>query len=243
MVFNDTATKLGLIQDCEQKLFGDDGYGQISGNANRLYRFTQLLNFAANDATGLILGADTKWQFDDTNYTDYPIGTTNIVANQRDYELSVNHLKTLKVQIKDQSGLWTVLPPFDESDVGARPYLENNTTQNTGTPRRYDKFGTAIWLDPIPDYSSTGGLRIYYQRPPSLFTHTDTTKTPGFASIYHEYLSLYASLQYAKDKTMNDKINTYSQDLQAMQEKIVEFYSKRNKDEISQIIPHNESSR
>lgn len=243
MQYSDTSTKQGLIQDCEQKLFGDDGYGQISGNTNRLYRFTQLLNEGVNEATGIILGADNRWQFDDTNYTDYPIATTSIVSGQRDYEFNVSHLKILKVQFKDSAGIWRILPPFDQDSQDSRPYLENNTSNNTGIPVRYDKFGTALWLDPIPNFNSTDGLRIYFQRPPSLFVSSDTTKTPGFPSIYHVYVSTYASLQYAKDKGITEKVRVYTQDLIDLRDRITEHYSKRNKDERSSIIPRRTSSR
>ena len=46
------------------------------------------------------MGADDRWQFDDTNHTDYPIATTNLVANQRTHVLSVSHLRITRVEIK-----------------------------------------------------------------------------------------------------------------------------------------------
>lgn len=241
--FSDTTTKDGLIQDCEQRLFGDDGYGQISGNANRLYRFTQLLNEGLKQATGIILGADTTWQFDDTNFTDYPIATTNLVSGQRDYTLAVTHLKILKVQILTAatSGIWQEIFPFDMQAQNALPYLENNTG-NVGIPWRYDVHSTGLWLDPVPMYSATAGIRIYFQRPPSLFVYTDTEKQPGFPSIFHKYVSIYASLQYAKDRILKDKVATLTNDLIDAEARIVSFYSERNKDGQPKIVPHREPS-
>ena len=60
--FSDTTGKSGLIQECEMILFGDSGYGQISGNPNRLNYFTNLLNQSMVKIIGAIYTCDGKWQ-------------------------------------------------------------------------------------------------------------------------------------------------------------------------------------
>ena len=79
--FSDTsATKGGLIQECESQVFGDNSYGRISNDASLLATFTRYINEALNRVASLIMTADGRWQWDDTNTTDYPIGTTDLVT-------------------------------------------------------------------------------------------------------------------------------------------------------------------
>lgn len=241
MVFSDTSTKLGLIQHCEVKVFGDDGYGMISGNTNRLYQFTARLNRAQDRLVYLAITADGRWQYDDTNYTDYPIATTDLVSNQRDYPFSIEHLEIEKVLIKDSAGNWTVLLPIDQNDDHARSYIENNSG-NVGMPRYYDKMANSIFFDVTPNYSSTGGIKVYFKRGASLFVYTDTTKAPGFASIFHGYLADHASTFYGLDKGMVNAKNWYT-DLLTQEEAIVDFFSKRSLDEPKIIRARVTSSR
>ena len=42
---------------------------------------TANVNRALDNVVSAILGADGRWQWDDTNYTDLPIGVTDLVAN------------------------------------------------------------------------------------------------------------------------------------------------------------------
>lgn len=240
MVFNDTSTKAGLIQACEQKLFGDNGYGVISGDSTKLLIFTNLLNRALDEVTIQILGADGQWEFDDSNYTDLPIGTTNIVSGQRDYTLSVSHLKILKVLIKGNDDIWNVVPTIDIAEENARFYSENNTG-NSGTPNKVDKLANTIFLDPVPDYSKTAGLKIYYQREPSYFSTTDTTKTPGFASIFHELVVDHAVYKYGGPKQLPAAATALA-DIVKKEAQLIEFYSKRDKDHRARITTRLTSS-
>lgn len=247
MQFKDTATKLGLIEYCETTLFGDSGYGQISNNTNRLYQFTGRINRAQDRFVFLAMTADGRWNYDDNNYTDYGIATTNLVSGQRDYTFALEHLEIEKVLIKDSSGTWTLLTKtIDVSDTFgnsnlAKTYLENNTG-NTGMPVAYDKMANSIIFDKSPNYNSTSGLKIYFKRGPSYFAYTDTIKVPGFASIFHEYLALHASVNYAIDRTITIAKDKYTQ-LAQMEVSIGRFFSTRNKDEKPRLKPLRESTR
>lgn len=243
MVFSDTSTKLGLIQNCETKVFGDDGYGQISGNTNRLYQFTERLNRAQDRFVYLAMSADGRWQYDDTNNTDYPIATTALVSGQRDYTFALEHLEIEKVLILHAAtnGQWTLLHPFDQDDPSAQTYLENNTG-NTGIPFRYDKKANSIFLDPVPNYSVSAGLKIYFKRGPNYFVYTDTTKVPGFASIFHDYLSLHASTNYAVDRNLANAANLNSL-LEAKEASIIDFFARRNRDEQLTLSARSNNSR
>lgn len=240
-VFSDTSTKLGLLQICERKLFGDDGYGQITENTNRLYQFTERINRAQDRFCYLAMTADGRWQWDDDNYTDFAIATTSIVSGQNDYTLNVSHLGIEKVLIKDSGGTWQVITPLDQNDTDAKTYLENNSG-NSGTPTKYDKRGNSLLLINTPNYNSSGGLKIYFRRGASYFVYIDTTKVPGFASIFHSYLANHASTYYALDRTMKKAKDWYA-DLLKEEEAIKEFFSTgRNKDEQPRLAINNADS-
>lgn len=224
MQYNNTTTKDGIIQIEETKLFGDNGYGQISNNSDRLLQFTARNNEALDRFVFLAMSADGRWQWDDNNYTDYPIATTNLISGQRDYTFALEHLEIEKVLIKDASGDWITLGTMDIHD---NDYIENS---DTGTPSKYDKIANSIFFDLTPNYSSTSGLKIYFKRGASYFVSTDTTKVPGFASIFHSYIPNYAGAMYAVDRQLPNAVSMYT--LVTNQEKAIkEFYSARTKDE------------
>lgn len=240
MVFSDTLTKQGLVQDCEQLIFGN--YGDISGNANRLYDFTARMNRALDKSAGLIMSVDGRWQYDDTNYTDFPIGSTTITSGQADYTLSTTHLIIEKVVILDPSGNSIILKPIDIQDPVAAVYLQQPLVPTTGQPIFYDKQGNSLILYPTPNYTYGNGLIVHYKRGPSYFTYTDSTKVPGIPSPYHRLISMTASLDYAVSKGLASK-NDLAVLVKDMEEMIMEHYQKRSKDEAKFVTPIISSSR
>ena len=233
--FSDTTDKAGLIQECESTLFGDNSYGKISGNTGLLATFTRKLNEGLNRVASLIMQADGRWQFDDTNHTDYPIAVTTmdttIGAEQQDYPLAVTHLKITRVEVKDAAGNWQLLQPIDQADL----YNQSLTDflKTAGMPRYYDKVANSVFLYPKPlstAVTATSGLKVYFQRPPSYFVSSDTTKVPGFNSLYHQLVALLACRDYALDRTLAsakglaERVTLAEQDLQ-------DNYALRNKDE------------
>lgn len=239
MTYSDTTTKLGLIQDCEQLVFSN--YGDISNNTNRLYDFNARINRAYDKLATIIMGVDGRWQFDDTNYTDVPIGQTNIVAGQKDYTFDVEFMDIVKVVCIDAADNRFILRPFDINDSIGESYLTELSTM-TSTPVAYDKTGAVINLYPTPSYSYTNGLIVHYRRKPSYFAYNDTTKAVGIPAVFHRYLSLEASADYAISKQLQEK-NDLVVRVKEMEESIKEFYSARSKDEQKFIRPVMHSSR
>lgn len=227
MTFSDTTTKLGLIQDCEQLIFGN--YTDISANSDRLYDFTARLNRAYDKLATLIMSVDGRWQFDDTNYTDLPVGSANIVSGQRDYTLDVEFLDIELVVSQDSAGNKYVLQPRDINDPIIKSYLTDPSTV-TGIPTYYDKTGGTINLYPTPNFNKTLGLTIHYRRKPSYFAYTDTTKAVGVPAIFHRYLSMTAALDYAITKGLSLK-NDLAIMVKEMEDLITDSYSRRSKDE------------
>lgn len=234
LVFNDTSTYKGIIQKIERLVYGNDAVGRITGNTTLFKQWTAEVNCAMDRAFHIIFMADGRWQFDDSNHTDYPIIATNLVANQRDYSFTTDGNSNLildihKVLIADDSGLYHEAERVDVQSEDAMDAFWDG--QNVaGQPYRYDKTANGIFLDPVPSYNETSGLKIYISREGSYFTTSDTTKKAGFAGLYHEYLAVYPAWQYAQANSLANQ-NALYQNVLALEKSITEHYSRRQKDE------------
>lgn len=176
-----------------------------------------------------ILQADKRWSFDDNNQSDLPVGTIDLVANQRDYGLSAaTILNLLKVACKDSSGNYRILTPLDLDDITAKDVIEQRGS--AGTPTRYIKHGNAIYLDPKPSYASTAGLRLFFQRNTVPFTTADTTAVPGFAKPFHDILAMGAAYDYLS-KEGSPRAPALFALIERMKEDLVNFYSARAEDQ------------
>lgn len=220
MVFSDTTTKQGIIEEIDFICGSDLNTYPIADK-------TRNVNRAYDRVISLIFQAQGKWQWDDTNQTDLPSATTNVVSGQLDYALDSAHLNIDKVMIKDNGGNWTVLRPFDITDPEINGYLMGNPS--SGTPLRYDMRANSIILYPTPNYASTSGLKIFFERPSTYFVSSDTTKSPGFASIFHRFLSNSASYDYAFSKGIKDLAISIKNEINILEQSIQKFYAQRNK--------------
>lgn len=203
----------------------------LAGTSSATYRIadkTRNANLALDEITGVIIGCDGTWQFDDTNYTDLPIGSTNLIINQKDYSFNDEFLTIESVEIKDNSGNVIKIKPKDlyQEDVDSI----TDYSESTGTPKYYDKIGNSIFLYPSPNYNSTDGLKVYFQRKMDRFEITDTTKEPGFASHLHRFVSICMSYDWAVAK-QHLKMNWLLTEKNRYIDLIKKHYSKRQKDE------------
>ncbi len=242
-VFSDTTNNTGLIQYCEQNIFGDTGFGKISGDTSRLQIFTNYFNEAYSRYVTVAMKSDGKWQFDDNNYTDYPAAVTNLVANQQDYQFLTTFLNIIAVEVQNASGVWYTLSEVDEQEMSNDHVSMSQRFIVPSQPWMFDRKANSIFLLPAPNYNKTGGLKVKYQRPPSYFIYTDTSKVPGFAETFHEYLANYAIWKYAASKGM-PFANTFKNMVdQAEQIEIPDFYSKREKDFVKNFYPRAKNRR
>ena len=233
MKFSDTTNKNGILQKCELYVFGGN-YGAITNNTTNKAVFTGLCNDALDSVTSDILESDTRWQWDDTNYTDYPIGMINLINGQRDYVLDVSHLKILGVEAKDQSGNYYPLISKDVRDMTDKGITPTEFMETNGIPQYYDLMANSIFLYPQPDTSviqATNGLKVRFQRGADYYEVTDTDKEAGFASIYHKLIPLMASYDYTMSNDMNAKASFLARKIETETAKLKGFMTKRDKDE------------
>lgn len=190
------------------------------------------VNIALDRVLAIIFETGGTWQFDDSNHTDYPIITTNLVSGQRDYSFVTDEagnmiLEVQKVFCSDENGLFREISPVDVPSGAPSNYYDGLNTG--GQPNTYEKNATGIFLDPIPNYNRTLGLKVYISREGSYFTSSDTTKKPGFAGIFHEYLVLHPAYKFAVRKGLA-KAPQLKQDMAEMENAIREYYKRREKD-------------
>lgn len=242
--FNDTTTYKGLVQIYEKEIGANRG--DISGNQVKLKEFTTDVNLALDDFFAIAIPASGEWQFDDSNHTDYPIITTSLVANRRDYPFTTDENSNLildiyKVMVADSSGFFREIKAVDQqSQADMESFYNGQNT--TGIPTRYDKTANGIFLDVIPSYNYSGGLKIFINREASYFVSTDTTKKPGVPGLFHRYFALKPALDYARRNTLAITQTLYLE-VQRMEKAIQDYFGKRAKDITRRLTPKVESTR
>lgn len=243
--FSNTTTQIGLIQKCE--VFTGLGRTGISGNADLLKQFTGLLNDELGTFVGDALDADGRWQFDDFNHLKQPVATFDLVANQAVYTFTVDEqsnqiLRLAHLAVKDPNGEFIRLTPTDLTEFTGRvSYEEFEST--SGTPRYFDiSDGVGVRMFPAPNYDSTEGGLIYYQREPSYFASGDTTKKPGLPGTVHIGLAYGASAVWLMKKDSAAAAKFLELREQKRQE-LRSIFSRRNKFEQPQLRAKRRSSR
>ncbi len=232
--FSDSTNKRGIVELIDSNVYTNSTTYPITEK-------TRDINLALDRVFALIFDCGGKWQFDDSNFTDYPIITTNIVSGQRDYTFTVDGsgnliLDIYRVMVADSTGYFRDITPKDmQSDTDVLTF--NNGQNATGVPTRYDKTANGIFLDLIPNYNRTGGLKVMINREGSYFTTSDTTKKPGFAGLFHEYLALRPSYQYAMRKQLPNMVSLQN-DMLRMELDIQKYYGERERDVKRQMTPN-----
>lgn len=227
MVFSDSITNGGLVE-MVRRLTNTDA------NTYPINDLTADLNSVYSDYVSIILSSDTRWNWDDSNFTTFPIATTDVNAGQRDYQFNTTFLKILKVLIQPQTpGDFIELDEIDiNDDISNLDAWSMNVdaTSNIGQPAYFDLIADSIRLQPRPNYSSTGGLKVYFQRYESQFLPTDTTKEPGFAHPFHRGLAFGTAHLFALSHNLPQVERLQQEDLDC-REAMKEYFSERNKAE------------
>lgn len=245
MQFNSETNGLDLYSDARY-LCGLDETSDTTSYPTKA--FTRNANMGLDRVTYLIFKADGQWRYDDSNNSGELLDTsTNLVNGTAKYAIPVTWLKIERVRVKDSGGNWVILNPVDRRQLD-----DSQLTAPAGDPQGYYLIGNYIYLDKAPNYSSSGGLEVQYQRGASYFVYTDTTKTPGFASPFHRLISYYGALDYCQMNYLPERATFIQQrigtppDLEnrqpgsGMEKELVDFYSRRDGDMKITLAPQRE---
>lgn len=203
------------------------------------------VNAAYEDVVGELINADGTWEFDDTNYTNTPLGTINLVSGQSSYSFLDTFLDIDNVKIQDLNGLWHILQPISQSqtDTPLEMYLIT-----PAFPIWYAKDGNTIRLYPSPASSviqMTSGLKVQFKRTANLFQESDVntgTLAPGFASPWHMILSYKAALPYAMSYKPA-RVGPITNEITRLNAGLIAHYGQREKDARKVISPKFEDHR
>lgn len=177
IAFSDGTNNLGIVQQVRS-------LARVDATQWPTWKIVNSTNNYLDKVTGYAIGADRRFKWDDTNHTELPEGKRNLTVNVTDYSFLTDEqgntiLTLIKVELYDGT-YYTPLTPVDDSDE------DETFAQTSGTPTTYKKIAdNVIRLNSIPEATVTNGLRFTFQRTPSYFAATDTTKTPGVAPILH----------------------------------------------------------
>jgi len=222
MEYSNDTTKSGIIQDIDFLLNLDEPA------TYDIKHKTRNVNRAYDRVVSLILQADGRWEWEDTNKTDLPIAIADLISGQRDYGIDTTFLRITKLLVKDRADNWQILTPVDENDPEGRDIIEERAE---GVPQRYIKKANSIFLGPKPNYSSTNGLKIHFQRNVDYFTSDDSSKKPGFAEPFHRLLSLYAAYDWCLANNLGGRMGILTNEIAKMEVALIEYYSSRSRDE------------
>lgn len=226
MVFSDTTNNLGGVQQTRQLMRVDSNQWATSKIVNS---FNNWLDMVA----GYAIGADKRFQWDDTNHTKLPIGTTNLIANQAEYAFLTdeqgNRILTLtRIDVKDSTGHWQKLIPVDQNNIDI---ALDEASRTAGLPLYYDKVNdNVIKLYPTPETSVTAGIKFYFQRTPSYFAATDTTKEPGVAPVLHRGFVIAAAYDGALTLGLQN-LQPLAIERDREEQKMRDYFTNRNGDE------------
>ena len=229
--FSDTVNNTGILQQARKLMRVDSSQWPTVNVVNSCNNW---LDFVA----GYAIGADKRFQWDDTNHTKLPIGTTNLVANQSDSsfltdEQSNNIVTLTRIDLLDSNGNYSQLEAIDQADLDGWGLDELQET--TGTPMYYDKIAdNIIRLYPKPSTSVTAGLKFYFQRTPSYFTASDTTKAPGVSPLLHRGFVIAAAYDGALTLALNN-LQPLAVERDREIQRVKEYFGTRSNDERKQL--------
>lgn len=238
MVYNETTNRSGIIQQAER--YTDLGVGVISADTNLLKDFTVYANEVGDDLWFTIFNSTGAWQWDDSNNTDLPFATTNLVSGTARYALPPGALTIKRMEVMDENGSWTTLAPLTTEKE--RLAISSLETQS-GVPTHYFLVNDTIELYPNTNYSSTNGLKAYFDRETVAFVSTDTTKTPGIASPFHGLYPLGMAIMWLKIKQPNSaSLAQFIRDFEKGKADMATYYADRWKDNTPTLITKREQS-
>jgi hypothetical protein len=227
MVFSSSSDNTGIVEQIRAMCRVDSSQWPTARIVNSTNNYHDFL-------IGYFLAKDKRFNWDDTNHSKLPIGTT-AVTGASDYSFTTDEqnnkiLNLLRIEYIDANSNETKLEELDEmvedSSIGA---IE------TGQPTGYYKIAdNVIRLNLKP---TAGTLRFYFQRTGSYFVATDTTKEPGTPAILHRGYVIAGAYDCALTLGLNN-LQPLSVERDREEQKVIRFFESRNNDVRGRITPN-----
>jgi hypothetical protein len=225
LAFSDTTNKLGIVEQTRT-------FTRTDSNQWSTAKIVTSCNNWLDRLTGYAIGADKRFQWDNTNQTKLPEGTTDLVQDQTDYSFLTdeqgNQIVTLTGISVLRNGSYVALTQIDRND----PTIDSAHFGTTrGVITSYDKIAdNVIRLDAKPDANVDAGLKFYFQRTSPYYAATDTTKTTGFSALLDRGFVIASAYDCALTLGLPN-MQALSVELEKEERKMIEYFEGRNNDE------------
>lgn len=139
MVFSDNTNNTGIVEQTRAML-------RVDATQYPTYKIVNSVNNYLDTVTGYAIGADRNFQWDDSNHTKLPIGTTDLTAAQSDYSFLTDEqgnsiLNLTRIDILDPDGSYRKLELIDQENITVALDEYESTD---GLPNKYDKIADNI---------------------------------------------------------------------------------------------------
>jgi len=225
LAFSDSINGLGIVQQVRSFMRADSNQWTTAKIVNSCNNWLDTL-------TGYAIGADRRFQWDNTNHTALPEGTTTLTIDQTDYSFLTdqqgNNIITLTGISILRNGIYVPLMPVDRND----PSIDASTFGvNTGVVTYYDKIAdNVIRLDAKPEATVSLGLKFFFQRTAPSFTALDTTRTTGFSPLLDRGFVIASAYEGAITLGLSN-MQALSAEMQKEEKKMIQYFEDRNQDE------------
>ncbi len=228
--FSETTNNSGIVQQARVFMGVDSTQWPIErivNSANNWHDFV----------AGYAIGADKRFQWDDTNHTKLPEGTTPLTINVTDYSFLTDEQGNPIVTLTGVSVLSNgVYVPLQEVDRNEASYDPSTFGTTTGTPTAYDKIAdNIIRLDYKPAATVAAGLKFYFQRMGPAFTTSSTTTSPGVSPILHRGYVIASAYDGALALGL-PTLQALGVERQKEEQKVVEYFAKDRRGDERNII-------
>ena len=238
MVFSNSSTNLGILERVRNMARVDANQWptpRVVASAND--RLDKIMAYGKRIAKGFPL--------DDSNHTKIPIGTETMTSGTHSYSFLTDQQSNritniLRVDLLDANGTYRKLKAINLSDISGAVDEYQSTA---GTPTEYLKISdNVIRLFPTPDATVAAAIKYWFQRAPSYFTASDTTKEPGFARELDRGFVIQGAYDAALTLGLAN-LNNLAVELQREDKVMEDYFSSRESDKASGFKTRNESCR
>lgn len=225
LVFSDVSGNLGGVQQVRSFL-------RVDATQWPTWKIVNSFNNYLDTVTGYAIGADQRFQWDNTNQTKLPEGTCELTINVSDYSFLTdeqgNQIITLTSVAVLQNGKYMPLSLVDRNDPNYDPLTFG---VESGIPTSYDKIAdNIIRLNRKPTTTVASGLKFSFQRASPYYAATDTTKTTGFSPLLDRGFIMNAVYDGALTLGLKG-LQGFLIEKQLEEDKMKRYFSVRNQDQ------------
>jgi hypothetical protein len=235
--FSSTSTGAGIVEQARDK-------ARVDAVQWSNQKITNSCNNWLNKIFTYGKWKDRQMPIDDTNHIKLPEGTAELTINVCDYSFLTdqqgNRITNLTSVSILTNGKYSPLTLVERNDLN---YDAPNFGTTSGTPTQYDKIAdNIIRLDKLPPATIASGLKLTFQRAPSPFVSSDTTKQPGVADDLHEGFIVKSAYDAAYTLSLST-LQSLAIEMQREEQKLVDYFSSRNTDKKGRINNNRENNK